>query len=223
MQIKIKLLLWFLAIQMLILSSFNYALFLNIEHHLNEKFYAIYQTHELAEHFLSRMWILTPFILALSSFGGYFLVSRYFKPLKEMLHNIQSISAKELSKRIETRQSDDEINKLAIAFNAMLERLENSFASIKEFNTNASHELRTPLTIMRGEIEVALRKERTSCEYKTILATQLEEISTLQKRMEELLFLAEYDLMEASHELGTFSSHEKSLLGIQRASCLRPI
>ena len=207
MQIKIKLLLWYLLIQVLVLASFNYALFINVEHTLRENISGVIQTHEAIEHFLKTLWLLTPFIVILSSFGGYFLVSRYFKPLQEMLHNI------------EIRPRNDEITQLAIAFNGMLERLESSFASIKTFNTQASHELRTPLTIMRGEIEVALRKERTNEAYKTILVTQLEEIKTLQTLMENLLFLSEYTTMETQNELEHLNDHTKSLLELKRASC----
>ena len=159
LSIKLKLILWYLLIQTVVLASFNYALFINVEHNLRENNSGVVQIHEAIEHFLKTQWLLTPFMVVLSSFGGYFLMSRYFKPLKEMLKNIQSMNAKELSKRIETRLSDDEINQLTIAFNAMLERLDNSFDSIKKLYTQTSHELRTPLTIMRGEIEIALHKE----------------------------------------------------------------
>lgn len=223
MQIKIKLLLWFLAIQALILVSFNYALSLNIEHHLNEKFYATHQTHEMVEHFLSRMWILTPFILLLSSIGGYVLVTKYFQPIQSMLKEIKTITPKNLSLRIQQRPYNDEINHLAIAFNEMLDRLEKAFRGVKEFNTHASHELRTPLTIMRGEIEIALRKERSEQEYKTILETQLEEIQTLQKLIEDLLFLAEYNALETQQELEGLGEHTKTLLEIRKAFCTQKV
>lgn len=219
MQIKVKLLLWYLAIQTFILASFNYALFLNVEHNLHEKTYTTLQTHEMVEHFLTRMWILDPFILLLSSIGGYVLVSKYFQPIQNMLQEIKAITPKNLSLRIQQRPYNDEINHLAIAFNEMLDRLEKAFRGVKEFNTHASHELRTPLTIMRGEIEIALRKERTGEEYKTILETQLEEIKTLQKLMEDLLFLAEYNAMETQNELEGLGSHAKSLLEIRKACC----
>lgn len=223
MQIKIKLLVWFLIIQTLILISFNYALYLNIEHHLNEKFYATHQTYELVEHFLSRMWILTPFIVLLSSIGGYVLITKYFQPIQHMLKEIQAITPKDLSKRIQQRPFNDEINHLAIAFNEMLDRLEKAFSGVKEFNTNASHELRTPLTIMRGEIEIALRKERSNEAYKAVLLTQLEEIRKLQKLMEDLLFLAEYDLMETQNELNDLGEHTKALLALRKASCTQTV
>ena len=213
MQIKIKLLLWYLLIQIVVLSSFNYALFINVEHNLKENISGVVQIHEAIEHFLKTQWLLTPFIVILSSFGGYFLISRYFKPLKEVLKNIQTISAKDLSKRIKTSPNNDEITRIALAFNAMLERLETSFSNIKAFNTQASHELRTPLTIMRGEIEIALRKERSNEAYQTILKDQLVEIMALQKLMEDLLFLSEYTVMETQNELEGLSSHTKTLLG----------
>ncbi|WP_158509037.1 histidine kinase dimerization/phospho-acceptor domain-containing protein [Sulfurospirillum cavolei] len=191
MQIKVKLLLWYLLVQSLILASFNYALFINVEHNLSENISGVIQTHEAIEHFLNTVWLLSPFCIVLSSFGGYFLIGRYFKPLQAMLHNMQTINAKELSGRIETHNNDDEISRLATAFNAMLERLEHSFTAIKAFNTQASHELRTPLTIMRGEIEIALRKERSDEEYRRILEVQLEEIQALQTLIEDMLLFAE--------------------------------
>lgn len=223
MQIKVKLLLWYLAIQTFILASFNYALFLNVEHNLHEKTYTTLQTHEMVEHFLTRMWILDPFILLLSSIGGYVLVSKYFQPIQNMLQEIKAITPNNLSLRIQQRPYNDEINHLAIAFNEMLDRLEKAFRGVKEFNTHASHELRTPLTIMRGEIEIALRKERTVEEYKMILETQLEEIKTLQKLMEDLLFLAEYNAMETQNELEGLGSHAKSLLEIRKACCTQKV
>ena len=218
MQIKMKLLLWYLLIQVVVLASFNYALFINVEHNLKENISGVVQIHEAIEHFLKTQWLLTPFIVILSSFGGYFLISRYFKPLKEMLQNIQTINAKDLSKRIKTPPNNDEITRIALAFNAMLERLETSFSNIKAFNTQASHELRTPITIMRGEIEIALRKERSNEAYQTILKDQLVEIMALQKLMEDLLFLSEYTVMETQNELEGLSTHTKTLLELRKDS-----
>lgn len=196
LSIKVKLLLWFLAIQTLILAGFNYALYINVEHTLHERTYVTLEVHEAIEHFLGTLWLLNPFILIFSSVGGYVLVHKYFQPIHAMLHEIKAITPKDLSKRIEQRPFNDEINHLALAFNEMLDRLEKAFRGVKEFNTNASHELRTPLTIMRGEIEVALRKQRPNDEYRTILQTQLEEIMILQKMIEELLFQAETNTIE---------------------------
>ncbi|MCD8544278.1 MAG: HAMP domain-containing protein [Sulfurospirillum cavolei] len=211
MQIKVKLLLWYLLIQSLILAGFNYALYINVEHNLRENISGVIQTHEAIEHFLNTVWLLSPFCIVLSSFGGYFLIGRYFKPLQAMLHNIHAINANELSQRLKTHENDDEINRIATAFNAMLERLEHSFSAIKAFNTQASHELRTPLTIMRGEIEIALRKERSNEEYRRILEVQLEEIQALQTLIENLLSLAEGNAEEThSSFLESFNTFNPS-------------
>jgi len=210
MQIKVKLLLWYLLIQSLILAGFNYALYINVEHNLRENISGVIQTHEAIEHFLNTVWLLSPFCIVLSSFGGYFLIGRYFKPLQAMLHNMQTINAKELSGRIETHDNDDEISRLATAFNAMLERLEGSFSAIKAFNTQASHELRTPLTIMRGEIEIALRKERSDEEYRRILEVQLEEIQALQTLIENLPSLAKGNVEETPSSFEAFHAFNPS-------------
>ena len=210
MPIKVKLLLWYLLIQSLILAGFNYALYINVEHNLRENISSVIQTHEAIEHFLNTVWLLSPFCIVLSSFGGYFFIGRYFKPLQAMLHNMQTINAKELSWRIETHDNDDEISRLATAFNAMLERLEGSFSAIKAFNTQASHELRTPLTIMRGEIEIALRKERSDEEYRRILEVQLEEIQALQTLIENLPSLAKGNVEEAHSSFEAFHAFNPS-------------
>lgn len=189
--IKVKLLVWYMIIQAIVLASFNYALYIDVEHNLRENFYSVMQTHEAIEHFLTAMWILTPFILVFSSAGGYFLMKKYFEPIKNILHNIHAIHANDLSVRLKERPCEEEINELIQAFNAMLKRLEDSFHAIRAFNSDVSHELRTPLTIMRGSIEVALRKKRENEAYEVILKDQLVEIQTLQERIETLLELAE--------------------------------
>nr|WP_269090785.1 ATP-binding protein [Aliarcobacter butzleri] len=71
-----------------------------------------------------------------------------------------------------------------------MSRLENSFERISQFSSDASHELKTPLTIIKGEMEVTLRKDRTINEYKEALKTSLEEISGIEQTINDLLFLA---------------------------------
>ena len=185
--IKVKFFLWFMLVQAVVLASFNYALYITVESNLKENIFGVMQTHEAIEHFLNSLWILDPFILILSSAGGYMLIRQFFRPLSTILEEIHTMSASNLSKRLKERPCEDEINELIVAFNAMLNRLQDSFEAIQTFNTNVSHELRTPLTIMRGSIEVAIRKERACHEYHTLLGQQLEEIIALQERIETLL------------------------------------
>ncbi len=133
---------------------------------------------------------IIPIILIFSITGGYFLVYKSFKPIEEILNNLKNINSTTLSKRLTTSQKQDEINMLAIEINSLLERLEISFEKINQFSSDASHELKTPLTIIRGEIEITLRKDRDSSEYKKSLQTCLNEVMIIQQTIDDLLFLA---------------------------------
>ena len=133
---------------------------------------------------------ILPIILILSIVGGYFLIYKSFLPIENILTNLKNITALDLSKRLETKNSNDEIDLLTKEINSLLSRLEDSFEKISQFSSDASHELKTPLTIIRGEIEIALRKDRESSEYKETLNTCLEEIIIIQETINDLLFLA---------------------------------
>jgi signal transduction histidine kinase len=78
-------------------------------------------------------------------------------------------------------------------FNEMISRLDKSFHQMKQFSMDASHELKTPLTILRGEVEVALRKQRTPQEYEEILQSNLEEINRMSHIVNDLLLLSKAD------------------------------
>ena len=106
------------------------------------------------------------------------------------MNELKKINANDLSARLKTTQNKDEINQLIIEVNNLLERLEDSFERITQFSSDASHELKTPLTIIRGEIEIALRKERSIEEYKEALNNSLNEITIIEQTINDLLFLA---------------------------------
>ncbi|WP_245600583.1 sensor histidine kinase [Sulfurospirillum arcachonense] len=142
------------------------------------------------ENLLYILFFIVPIVLILSTTGGYFLIYKSFLPINEILMNLKKINATDLSKRLETLDNNDEIDLLSKEINSLLSRLEISFDKISQFSSDASHELKTPLTIIRGEIEVGLRKERTTQEYKEILENNLEEILIIQRTIDDLLFLA---------------------------------
>ena len=100
------------------------------------------------------------------------------------------ITSQNLNQRIKSLKVKDEISRLIETFNEMISRLDQSFHQIKQFSSDASHELKTPLTILKGEVEVALRKERTSQDYEQILRSNLEEINRMSKIVDDLLLLA---------------------------------
>jgi signal transduction histidine kinase len=142
---------------------------------------------------------IVPIILIFSIIGGYFLIYKSFLPIERMVKKLKNITAGSLGKRLETRNSNDEIDKLSYEINSLLTRLEIAFDKISQFSSDASHELKTPLTIIRGEIEVALRKERSSSDYVQTLKSCLDEVLLIQQTVDDLLFLAknENDFTEA--------------------------
>lgn len=152
------------------------------------------------ENLLYILFFIVPIILILSTVGGHFLIYKSFLPIEKILYELKNINAKELSKRVSHDSSKDEIAFLCKEINNLLERLEISFDKISQFTSDASHELKTPLTIIRGEIEIALRKDRTKEEYKQTLNSCLDEILVIQHTVDDLLFLAK---MEKQQELSS--------------------
>ncbi len=133
---------------------------------------------------------IIPIILIFSIIGGYFLIYKSFSPIEQILYNLKHINAADLSKRLQTLNTNDEIDLLTKEINSLLERLEISFEKVNQFSSDASHELKTPLTIIRGEIEIALRKDRTTQEYKESLQICLDEVLMIGQTIDDLFFLA---------------------------------
>ena len=142
------------------------------------------------ENLLYILSFILPIILIFAVIGGNFIIYKSFLPIENILDELKQINANDLSARLKTTNTKDEIYQLVNEVNNLLSRLENSFERISQFSSDASHELKTPLTIIKGEIEVALRKERSVNEYKEALTTSLNEICVIEQTINDLLFLA---------------------------------
>ena len=128
--------------------------------------------------------------LILFFIAGWIYSGRALKPISDVVKKVEEISITSLHLRVPEGNGTDEIGKLAKTFNRMLERLETSVALQKDFIANASHELRTPLTSINGQIEVLMMKNRSGIEYKTALASVLEDIKSLIDLSNRLLLIA---------------------------------
>jgi heavy metal sensor kinase len=133
--------------------------------------------------------ILAPIALLISVIGGWFLAHRSLKPVDTITKTAREISAKNLNQRLPAQAVDDELGRLTATFNDMIGRLQESFVQIQQFSADASHELRTPLTIMRGEIEVALRRRRLPTPTRELLTSVHDELVRLSSIVESLMIL----------------------------------
>ena len=140
--------------------------------------------------------VTVPSSLVIASLGGQFLANKALKPVDRVTQAARMITSQNLNQRIQTLKVKDEISRLIDTFNEMISRLDQSFRQVKQFTTDASHELKTPLTILKGEVEVALRKKRPLHEYEQILESNLEEIDRMSKIVEDLLLLSKADIGE---------------------------
>ncbi|WP_242499313.1 histidine kinase dimerization/phospho-acceptor domain-containing protein [Flavobacterium sp. 140616W15] len=129
---------------------------------------------------------------------GRFFSKKAFEPIVEMTDKAKTISATNLHLRLYTNESKDEVSELATTFNKMLNRLENSFDSQKQFVSNISHELRTPLSAIITELELSTNKERNNDEYKVVILNTLQDAKKLAKLSNSLLDFAKanYDPSE---------------------------
>jgi heavy metal sensor kinase len=142
------------------------------------------------------LWITVPSALVVASLGGLFLANKALNPVDEITRTARMITSRSLDQRIKLKKANDEIGRLAETFNDMISRLGRSFKQIRQFSADASHELRTPLTILKGEIEVGLRKRRRLEEYRKILNSNLEEVNHMSQIVDDLLFLSKADMGE---------------------------
>lgn len=141
---------------------------------------------------LLKMILLIVSLISLVSFyfAGWFFSGRALRPISDMVKKVDEISITSLHLRVPEGNGTDEIGRLAKTFNKMLERLESSFETQKNFIANASHELRTPLTSINGQIEVITMNDRSPDEYKSALVSVLEDIKLLIDLANRLILIA---------------------------------
>lgn len=141
---------------------------------------------------LLRNLLATTFLIwiAVVSLAGWVYAGRALKPIQRVMEDVQDITTTNLNKRLTGADQPDEIGKLTLIFNQMLERLENAFVLQKTFVANVSHELRNPLTKVTSQLEVTLLKPRDTAQYQETITSVLEDIRELNQLTNTLLDLA---------------------------------
>jgi len=118
---------------------------------------------------------------------------RGLRPLREMTESLHRIGPDQLKQRIGSIGWPRELQPLAIAFDQMLKRLDDSFTRLSQFSADLAHELRTPIANMLGETQVALTRDRTAAEYRETLESTVAECERLSRIVDNLLFVARVD------------------------------
>ena len=148
------------------------------------------------------IWIVL-FFVAVSSLGGWLLVGRTLQPISEIVSEAEKLRGDRLEPAFVAARTygKDEIGHLVSALNAMMSRVHGAVAMQRQFTADASHDLRTPLTILRGEMEFALAKRRTSEEYRDALKNGLDAADRLIRIVADLSELAMADSQEVGQSL----------------------
>ena len=129
---------------------------------------------------------------------------RGLRPLTEMTRAFQRVGPMHLQERVAPAGWPRELQPLALAFDAMLDRLEDSFTRLSQFSADLAHELRTPVANIRGEAEVSLTRPRAPEEYREVIESTLAECERLSRMIDSLLFLARAEAADRQVERKRF-------------------
>ncbi|HEY2614577.1 MAG TPA: histidine kinase dimerization/phospho-acceptor domain-containing protein, partial [Chthoniobacterales bacterium] len=153
------------------------------------------------EHFMKEFGALLAIVLALgvlaSGLIAITVAKRGLRPLGDMTRSLKRIGPNRLHERIPVAGWPKELQPLALAFDDLLDRLEDSFKRLSQFSADLAHELRTPVANIRGEAEVALTRTRTIEEYRAVLESTVAECENLSGIVDNLLFLARAEAAES--------------------------
>lgn len=139
-------------------------------------------------------FVVAPLILLISAGTAWTLAGRMLQPIEQMVNDVEAISdGRSLHRRIPVEDQGDEISRLGSTLNAMIARLESSFAALRRFTADASHELKTPLTVLRADIERAMTTPQGSTDQLVALEEGLQETARMADLVDSLLTLAHAD------------------------------
>jgi len=137
------------------------------------------------------------------------LNQRVLKPIADMAAAAAALSANNLSDRISIEGTKNELKDLATVINLMLDRIERSYNSQKQFVSDASHELRTPIAVIQGYINMLERWGKTDKEILDEgIAAITQETTSMKELVERLLFLARHDKKTLMLEMELFDPTE---------------
>ena len=166
----------------------------------------------------SGLWdilLVFPLILAAALLGGYWLAGRFLQPVSRISRTAENIrKSGDLTRRVKTKDTGDELAALAENFNAMFDRLEKNFEAERQFTSNASHELRTPVTVILAQCEYALTNTVDHKELKEALQVVQRQGYRMSQLIETLLLLTRIE-----QNTGDYPMEDTNVSALTRDIC----
>lgn len=128
--------------------------------------------------------------IALVAIGGWIFARQALSPVSKIMNEVDALLPTDMSHRLVTSNQHDELSRLVITFNKLLDRIQHVFRLQKMFLSNISHELKNPLNVITSQVEIALDKERDKEEYKSTLFSILYDVKELNEVVDKLMQLA---------------------------------
>jgi heavy metal sensor kinase len=201
----------------------------NGSHFLVESGVPYQQVEVVLRGLLLTLAIYTPFVVSLAVVGGYWLMRRSLQPVDEITKRAEGITSTNLSERLPVIRTGDELERLSVSLNRMIERLDDTFQHINRFSADASHELRTPLTILQLELEEIVQNHGLDAWLADRIGSALEETHRMSHIVENLLAIARLDAGEVRMdktrldlgELAASTADQMRLLAEEKSILLR--
>ncbi|MBU6366907.1 MAG: hypothetical protein KJT01_11915 [Gemmatimonadetes bacterium] len=143
---------------------------------------------------LGPVLVMVPLLLLVAALFAWQIAGQAFQPVDRLIDQLEAITdGRSLHRRLGAGIAGEELERLAATLNAMIERLETSFAGLRRFTADASHELKTPLAVLRADVERAMSPGVRPAERAMALEEALQQVTRMAALVESLLTLARAD------------------------------
>jgi signal transduction histidine kinase len=138
--------------------------------------------------------LIVPLIVVAAGVGAFLVLGKNQRQLNEITSEVSAITdGRSLHRRLALSEETSDFSDLVTTLNAMIGRLETSFAGLRRFTADASHELKTPLAVIRADVERAMTDSSAQTERMVALEEALQEVRRMTDLVESLLTLARAD------------------------------
>lgn len=164
------------------------------------------------------LYVAFPLILLVLFLVARLIAGRSIKPVTSIIETSSKITKDNLKSRITLPNNKDELYILSKTINDLLDRIEDAVEREKQFTSDASHELRTPLAVIKGTLEVLVRKTREKQEYEDKINFCVSEVDRLNSLVDELLLLARFENQKSNNKIENVYLNELILESLSRFS-----